>query len=214
VATLPPGAKLVPYAGSLVDPSWIDSWQQFLSFVLAVFGVTKSLAFLQDDTSFATLYASLRQHNLFTMCPLLQMIADALNLQLVWPYWGPEYGIELRPQKITDHEEDKSRVQVAGQFGSITHNEVRVTLGFEPTDEPWGNEQTKPSAPAQPGQPGQPGQQQPGQGGPDEQGGLAAMLGAGPEERQQPAEATAARPRNPQGQGSLGNRAILEGAKP
>jgi hypothetical protein len=206
VAALPPGSKLVSYEGGTVEIGWIESWSQLIGFVLSIFGVTKSLAFMDDDTSFAQLYASIRQHNLFTMCPLLSLIADSINLQCVWPFWGDDFFIELEPEKITDEEHEKARVQLAGGFGSIKHNEVRVALGWPKTEEAWGEERVKGE----------------GQGEGDGKGEAGApgtdRLHRGSDEREddrdrkEPA-VERLRPKNPEGRGSLGDRLVLNGSR-
>ncbi len=205
VAALPPGSKLVPYGDANVEIGWIESWSQLIGFVLSIFGVTKSLAFMEDESSFAQLYASIRQHNLFTMCPLLNMISDGLNLQLIWPAWGEDVWLELEPKKITDVEEDHKRVGLAGQLKLITNNEGRTVLGWPKVSADWGEERID-AAPAQ------------GKGAEGEVPGLPASLGKPPTKKEEEQgesgdkETERLRPKNPQGRNSLGNRLILNGA--
>lgn len=190
LALLSPGIKLREWnASSDIELSWIESWGQLVGMVLACFGVAKSMAFLDDSTSFAELYARLKQFDLFTLCPLLSRLSAAYNRELIWPVWGRSYGVELRPRKIDNLDDDVKRISTAQASGSIKHNEVRKTLGWEPVDEPWGEERAFRAT------------------GPDKD--KEGQEGAGP--RKEAPAVVSARPRNEQGRGALGPRAILNG---
>jgi hypothetical protein len=129
-----------PWGDSNIEIGWIQSWEQLTSFVLAIYGVTKSLAFMSEDASYAILYAALKQFNLFTLRPLLQMLADADNMQLIWPYYGHEYFVEYEPSPIDDHEIRERELAADIQIGARTINEVRQLRKLRPIEEPWGEE--------------------------------------------------------------------------
>lgn len=199
-AMLAPGMAAKPWPAGSVEVGWIESWSQLVSFVMAVYGVTKSLAFMNEDTSFASLYASLKQFNLFTLCPLLGMISDAYNLQLAWPFWGEDYCVEFKPKAISDDELVERQLSTDAGAGNVrTVDEVRALRGLEP----FGDERGKAFFGAKP---------QPQGGGLE---GLAGLFGQGKpqaqpekpqEEKPQAEEVEAARPDNPEGEGSLGER--------
>lgn len=140
IITLSPGVSLKPWSEGKVEVGWIDSWSQLVGFVMSVFGVAKSLAFMQEDVSYAVLFAALKQFNLFTLCPLLDMITDAMNMQLVWPFWGPDYCLELVPKKVDDDTVVEAQLTNDLKAGIRLVNEIRVLRGLEKTTEEWGEE--------------------------------------------------------------------------
>ena len=212
-ALLGPGLEIEPWGGGNIEVGWIESWGQLVDFVLSVFGVTKSLAFMSEETNFAALYAALRQFNLFSLCPLLQLMADSDNLGLVWPHFGEDYFIEYEPQSITNEDQAIAECKtLMGGQGGATWNEVRQKLGWEPTEEEWGNERASASPPKP---------EMGGAGGPKPGGALEGKKEgedgmtpdwfgvreeAKPEERGQSREQQRARPRNRQGVGAAGSQ--------
>jgi phage portal protein BeeE len=134
-AVLAPGMKLEQYGSDKIEFGWIDSWNQLISFVLSIFGVTKSLAFMSEEASYASLYASLMQFNLFTMTPLLNLISDAINHQLVEPFFGENYCLELIPRPV--HDEQMKETQYVNDYnvGLRTMDEMRIARGLGKA--PW-----------------------------------------------------------------------------
>lgn len=128
---------LQPWNGDHSGMGWEAAWSQLCDFVLSVFGVTKSLAFMAEDTSYAALYASIKQFNLLSMSPLLSLVGDTLNVQLVWPRFGEDHFVELTPKKIDDEDLQLRRVQVGIGCGAFEVNELRTMWGYE--TKPWGN---------------------------------------------------------------------------
>ena len=211
IGILPPGLALKPWEHGTVEVGWIESWNQLVSFVLSVFGVTRSLAFLTEDASYATLYAMLKQFNLFTLCPLLDMISEGLNIQLVEPYFGEEYFIELVPKKIDDHQIVEQQLTTDLRAGLRTVNEIRKLRGLEHVKEPWGEERAYAAwnpqiEQALKMQKQAAEQQQQAEGQAVEQNGV---FPAGPEGQEEPTPApNAPRPANPLSRGSLPPRSL------
>lgn len=204
-AILGPGMKWVPSEIQGLELPWTESWNQLLDFVFAAFGVTKSMVGMSEESSYAALYAALKQFNLFSLCPVLDDIADAYNRQIIHKFWGEEYGMEFETVQVSD--EDLLEKQLANdlQAGTIKMNEWRKIRKRAPLEGPEGDKLLKsgpaqqPGAAGQPGQPGLPGQD--GQTKPDAN-----------DEPKNPAEL--ARPRNASGSGSLPPRiASLLGPK-
>lgn len=139
-AILSPGMKLASQDKGDAEIGWVDSWGQLVGFVMSVFGVSKSAAQMNEDTSYGALYAGLKQFNLFSMCPLLQMLEDAFNIGIVEPYFGDDYFIELTPRKIDDETIKDQQINTALKCGAVLVNEVRAYLGLELVEEPWGEE--------------------------------------------------------------------------
>ena len=134
------GGKLSPYSHSPADMMWESSWSQLVDFVLSVFGTTKTISFMSEASSYAALYAALKQFNLLSLVPLMQLLADAINVQLIWPHWGEEYFVEFEPRRIDDAEDKRQNLSLLTSVGGLTFNELRAALELEPTDEPWGAE--------------------------------------------------------------------------
>jgi len=131
------GLKLVPWSGDHSGMGWETSWGQLADFVLSVFGTTKTLAFMSEASSYAALYAALQQFNLFSLCPLLNLLADAANVQMVWPRFGDDHFIEYVPRKINDEDMEERRLTLDTGIGLRTINEIRTKRGL-PTV-PWGD---------------------------------------------------------------------------
>lgn len=121
-----PGQKWVPYDSKGIELPWIESWNQLVSFALSVWGVNKALVSMDEAASYAMLYACLKQFNLFTMCPLLGMISDETNMQLIHPYFGTKYYLEYVPKKIDDDELTEKQLSFDLQAGIRTFDELRT----------------------------------------------------------------------------------------
>jgi phage portal protein BeeE len=144
VAVLGPGASLKAWSQPPKDMGWESSWGQLTDFVLSVFGVTKSLAFMSEESSYAALYAALKQFNLFSLCPLLDLISDVINVQLVWRFWGEDYCVRLVPRKIDDDDLQERRLSTDIGIGLRTINEIRTLRGLEPVE--WGEVRAMPGS--------------------------------------------------------------------
>jgi hypothetical protein len=201
LAILGEGMKLSPWGHGEVEMGWLKSWDQLVTFILAIFGITKSVAFMQEDTSYAALYAGLQQHSILTMSPLLELLAESLNMQLVWPFWGEDYYLELLPRKINDEQLEETKIANDLKGGIMTVNEFRKRRNMPETTEEWGKERAGLPAPKEEkpegeegGLPGMPGSgKQPGFAGPNTQ------TPGKPKDEAMEKE----RPRNPNGAGSL-----------
>lgn len=174
-----PGAKLNPWNTNLKDLEYAQGWEQILSFVLAGLGVTKPVAGMMEQTAYAAFFASLKQFHLLTLKPQCHRIAAGLTRRLA-PFFGKDLIIEIRTERIDDHEILNGAINLAMQAKCITKNEIRKllakTLDLEPTREDWGEEiagtEEQQQQPGMPGMPGAGGAMpggavgaQPGQGG-------------------------------------------------
>jgi phage portal protein BeeE len=137
---LSPGLTMKSYGETDIEMGWVESWKQLMSFVMSIFGVSRQLAFQNEDTSYAILYAALKQFNLFTLMPLLQQLADADNLSLVWPFYGFNYFAEYEPKPIDDEELRERQINTDLQAGIRTINEIRHLRKLKKIDEDWGEE--------------------------------------------------------------------------
>lgn len=216
-----PGASVEPWSGKPAEMGWDQSWTQLAEFALAVWGVTKPVAGMIDESSYATLYAALKQFHIMSLQPDFDLIAGYLTKHLA-PHFarGRHLLIEIRCPRIDDHElkNQKSSTLISGKCW--TKNELRVEYGLKPTKEKWGEDIA--GTDSQPA--GQQGQPQQGQGGDQPQPEPPIGQGGGPpnqpaggagndrqqqreEMRPEPAEVSSTRPRPGNlGTGSLGPR--------
>ncbi len=197
LAVLGPGMDLEAWSDGAIELGYTESWSQLVGFVMAVVGIAKGMAFLDEgDASYAKLYAMLKQFNLFSMCPLLSMLADADNAQLVWPFFGEDMCVEYEPHKVDDDTILEARNNTLISCGAITVNEVRQSYNLPKIEEEWGE--------ARAGA----GYKDPGQIEAETKAKAAAApsggMGAGGANAGKPTDpAEAARPKNDQGEGSL-----------
>ena len=144
LAVMSPGLTLKPWSHAPAAMGWEQSWSQLVDFVLSVFGANKSLAMMTTEQSYASLYASLKQFNLFTMCPLLNIISDAINVQIVWPYFGQEYFVEFVPAAIDDEQIKQAEIAADDAVGLYTINERRAMRKKPPVE--WGEIRCQPGS--------------------------------------------------------------------
>jgi hypothetical protein len=156
---------------------YASSWDQLTSFVLGGFGITKPAAGMVEDSSYSTLFATLKQLYWLTLEPKVNRIAAKLTRQLA-TYFGDDLIVEIRCRRIDDHEVIQKEISTGIQAKCMTKNEVRKKLNMPITDEPWGEEIAGTDSPQEqdnnqiPGGPAQEPQNAPGQ-----DGGLMGMLG-------------------------------------
>lgn len=118
------------------DMAWQEGWEQLSSFILACFGVTKPVAGMVDETSYATLYAAMKQFHMVRLRPLLARIAGQLTKRIVRPY-NSEMFIELEAPKIDDEQVLQGQLTTLISISGVTINEVRIAFGMEPVE--WGD---------------------------------------------------------------------------
>lgn len=160
----PPGGKFEEYGNAPREMEYQAGWEQLMSFLLSGFGITKSVAGMLEDTSYASLYASLRQFHWLTLEPKANMVAAKITRHIA-PFFGDDLIVEIRCRRIDDHDITFTKIDKGIAAKCITKNEVRQELGYAQTQEEWGEEiagfEEPPQQPGMPGMPG--GEEQPGQ---------------------------------------------------
>jgi phage portal protein BeeE len=133
---LSPGLHLKEWAQAHgnIELGWQESWSQLVSFVLSVFGVTQSLAFMSEDANYSALFAMLKQYNLFSLCPLLELLADCDNIQLIEPFFGDDYFVEYTPRRIDDHNITEAELANDLKAGIRTVGEIRKLRHLVPSE--------------------------------------------------------------------------------
>lgn len=209
-----PGAKLEPWGAKPMEMEYSAGWDQLTSFVMSGLGITKQAAGMIEDSSYSTLFATLKQFHMLTLLPLCNRIASRWTRNLA-PFFGDDLIIEIRPPRIDDHEVKRQNLGTLIQGKALTKNELRKALDMPMTQEKWGEEIA--GTEAQPegqegGMPGMPGMGMPGMEGAGTDGGIggqggppqASMEGEEPTDEDQMEEARPT-PGN-LGRGALGPR--------
>lgn len=202
-----PGYKIEPW-GSTPDQMMFESgWDQLMNFIAGAFGVTKPVMGMTDDSSYSTLYASLKQFSLQTIQPECDDIAAELTHHLA-PYFGDDLILEIRSSRVNDHEIKERKMSLLAQHSAITYNELRKEMDLDLTDEEWGDERVGKDQEAQAPMPGMPGQEGPPAPGQPQQ--TDERPEPPPLEEEEDAEIEQGRPTpGPLGAGSLGPRKML-----
>lgn len=134
-----PGGRLDQFGAKPVDMDFQSGWEQLSSFCMGGFGITKPAAGMVENSSYSTLFATLKQLSLVTIKPECDDIAADLTRFLA-PFFGDDLIVEIRSPRIDDHEQRLSKMQLLIQSGSITKNELRRELDMPLTPEDWGDD--------------------------------------------------------------------------
>ena len=215
-----PGAKIEPWGATPDVMMYESGWEQLVSFALGGLGITKPAAGMIEDSSYSTLFATLKQLYWLTLDPKCTRIANRLT-RFLCPHFGDDLFVEVRCRRIDDHEVKGQTLDRLITGKAITKNELRRESEMPTTQDEWGEdiagdpspkeqEQQEAQAAAAPGVPGQPG----GDGGEKPPEKLrpadADMEGAdeaAASEREEPKEIGASRPKTGTlGRGALGPR--------
>ena len=134
-----PGGRLEPWGTNPKEMDYPNSWDQLTSFIMAGFGITKPAAGMVEDNSYSTLFATLKQLHLLTLKPQCRRISAKLTKHLA-PYFGDDLIIEVRCERIDDHDLLFSRIDKAMSAKAVTKNQVLRLLSMPVTEEEWGDE--------------------------------------------------------------------------
>lgn len=135
-----PGAKLDPWGQRPLDMDYPAGWDQLASFILGgVFGITKPAAGMIEDSSYSSLFATLKQLHLVTLKPDCDDIASELTRHLAH-FFGDDLIVEIRAPRIDDHEVKERKLRLAMDAKCITKNQMLDELDLPMTEEPWGED--------------------------------------------------------------------------
>lgn len=171
-----PGGKLEEFGQRAIDMDYPAGWDQLVSFALAGFGITKPVAGMIEDSSYATLFASLKQVYELTLSPDCEDIGADLTRHVA-PFFGDDLIVEIRCKRIDDHDIALAKVGVMLQGRLGTVNEARKLLDLPAVDATkfeWGEERL--------GEPPMQAMVDPNTGMPIQGGDLNAMAGAVPQQ--------------------------------
>ena len=134
-----PGAKLEQWGNRPIDMEFQQGWDQLSSFLLGAFGITKPAAGMVEDSSYSTLYATLKQLYWLTLEPKCRRFSSQLTRRLA-PYFGDGLIVEITTKRIDDHDVKLAKLSFLMSAKAITKNEARKECEFPLTQEMWGNE--------------------------------------------------------------------------
>ncbi len=135
----PPGCTIGDYGVNPKEMDYPNSWSQMVDFLLAGFGITKPAAGMVEDSSYSTLFATLKQLYMLTLDPDFADLAAVMTRHLC-PFFGDDLFLEVRGRRIDDHEVNFQKAQILTGNRACTLNELRKLVDYPVTDQPWGDE--------------------------------------------------------------------------
>ncbi len=135
----PPGCDIHEWGLTPEEMDYPNSWAQMVDFLLAGFGITKPAAGMLDNSSYSTLFATLKQLYMLTLDPDFRDVAAELTHHL-GPFFGDDLMLEITGRRIDDHDISfkKAGSLLAAKGGTV--NEYRKLLDLPVTKEQWGGE--------------------------------------------------------------------------
>lgn len=134
-----PGFKLEPFGSSPKDMDYSQGWDQLTQFVHAGLGITKEAAGMLGTSSYAALFAAMKQLHLMTLQPECDNLASQLTRQLA-KYWGDDIIIEIRCKRVDDPEVMSRKLQMLIGAKAIKKNALLRALEMPTTMEEWGED--------------------------------------------------------------------------
>lgn len=134
-----PGGKIEPWGALPVDLDYSDGWSQLVDFAMAGFGITKPAAGMVEDSSYSTLFATLKQLHLLTLQPFCNRVASRLTRRLAC-FFGDDLIVEIRCPRIDDHDVKEAKLRLLMDGKVITKNQLLRELDMPITKEAWGEE--------------------------------------------------------------------------
>lgn len=137
------GGKLEPWGAKPNEMDYTQGWSQLGDFIMgAGFGITKPAAGMVEDSSYATLFATLKQLHLLTLDPFCVLAGQVLTIDLA-QHFGDDLIVEVRLPRIDDHDVKLAKCNALVGALSLTKGELRRELdmpmfGDERDDETAG----------------------------------------------------------------------------
>jgi hypothetical protein len=124
------GAKFSPWSRTLNDLGGVEVWEQLVTFLCSVMNIPKEIVGLVSATTYATYFAALKQFYTNTLLPECRKRGQFWTRELILPFWGPDYRVQIDPPAIDDKEEQRARLDIAIKAKSITKGKLNSLLGL------------------------------------------------------------------------------------
>lgn len=134
---LAPGVSVNPYSTAPINMAYAEGWEQMRDFILSLFGVPKGLVGITEATSYASLYASIKQFFLIKLQPFVNRLAAKLTKFLARRY-APSLRIILPLPALDDPALLESQLSADDKIGMRTVNERRQQRGLALWDDERG----------------------------------------------------------------------------
>lgn len=124
-----PGAKLEQWGSTPDKMMYEQGWDQLTSFNLGAFGITKPAAGMVEGSSYATLFATLKQLHLLTLDPICTLIGQMLTRKLS-QFYGDDITIDIRCRRIDDHDVSFAKVDKMTSLKGMPESVIRLAFGM------------------------------------------------------------------------------------
>jgi phage portal protein BeeE len=115
------------------DMDYPSAWSQMRDFALTLFNVPPSVID-SSNSSYSSLYASLKQFRELNLMPRLAGYASFLQKHMVRPHFGENLVVKIDLPELNDP--DLLNRRLAGTPGpAVTVNEYRLSYGFQPFED-------------------------------------------------------------------------------
>jgi len=123
-----PGSRLEEFGARPVDMDYPNGFEQLLGFIMGGgFGITKQAAGMIEDSSYSTLFATLKQLHDVTLLPQCELIAAYLTRHLA-PFYGDNLIVEIRLPRIDDHEIAMAKIDKLLGFKGFPETVIRYVM--------------------------------------------------------------------------------------
>ncbi len=119
---------------SIKDMDFSQGWDQMSGFCLSLFGVPKAVANFTDASSYAQLFAALKQFHTLTLVPLAQWLSQWLTRHLCQDCFGEEFSIQIDVPAIDDADMAEKKRNTNLSNGLLMYNEARAQEGLSPVE--------------------------------------------------------------------------------
>ncbi len=119
---------------SAKDMDYSAGWDQMSGFCLSLFGVPKAVANFTDASSYAQLFAALKQFHTLTLVPLANWLSKWMTLHLCQQCYGPQYSIQIDVPAIDDADMAEKKRATNLSNGLLKYNEARAEINLPPVE--------------------------------------------------------------------------------
>ncbi len=124
------GMQVMPWSRGPNETGGFETWEQMVGFLSALWGVPRAVSGLVDASSYAQLFAALKQFHTLGLIPFARKIAQVWSKKILWPTWGRNYRAQIDVPAIDDRDSLRADLDLLGKYQAVRVNEIRKKLGF------------------------------------------------------------------------------------